>query len=112
MDRIGQQIVEARTAGCLLQSGDAAEAPIVEQHDGELDAQHHRSRHFRIEHEIGAVTDHHHDLALGLRQFHADAASDLIAHAGEAIFEVVGLTQFDPQRLLQHTIDWLFQARR
>ena len=32
----------------------------------------------------------HDDLAVGLRHLHAEAAGDLIAHAGEAVFEMVG----------------------
>ena len=85
-----EEIVEARAAGRLLQAVDAAEAAIVEQHDDELDAEHDRGRDLRIHHEIGAVADHHDDLAVGLRHLHADAAGDLVAHAGIAVFEMVG----------------------
>src|SRR5207249_2203039 len=42
-----------------------------------------------VEHEIGPVTDHHDDFALRLGEFHAQPSGDLVAHAGEAVLQVI-----------------------
>ena len=47
-------------------------------------AEHDRGRDLRVHHQIGAVADHDEDLAVGLRQLHAEAAGDLVAHAGDS----------------------------
>ena len=47
----------------MLQAVDAAEAAIVEHHDDELHAEHHRGGDLGIHHQIGAVADHHDDVA-------------------------------------------------
>jgi hypothetical protein len=64
-----QQVVEVGAAGGHLQPVDAAIAAIVEQHDGELQAEHHRGRELGIHHHVGAVADHDDDIR------HRDAPS-------------------------------------
>ena len=53
-------------------------------------AEHHRGGDLGVDHEVAAVADHHDDLAFGPRQLHAEPAGDLVAHAGVAVFQVVG----------------------
>ena len=62
--RIGQQVVEGSAAGRRLQALDAAEAAVVEHHDGELRAERHRGGDLRIQHQVAAVADQHAHLAL------------------------------------------------
>ncbi len=85
-----EEIVEAGAAGCRLQALDATKAAIVEQHDGELATELDRGRDLRVHHQIGAVADEHDDLAFGHRQLDAEPAGDLVAHAGIAVFDVIG----------------------
>ena len=84
------EVVEALAAAGMLQPVDAAEAAVVEQHDGDLHPHHHARRQLRIHHHVAAVTQHDDDIPGWLRHLHADAACDLVAHAGEAVFKVVG----------------------
>ena len=48
-----------------------------------------RSSDLGVQHQVTAVADQHDDLVLGPRQLHAEAAGDLVAHAGIAVFQVV-----------------------
>ena len=84
-----EQVVEALAAGRALQAVDAAEAAVVEHDDGELHAEHDRGRDLGVHHQVRAVADHDDHLALGPRHLDAEAAGDLVAHAGIAVFEVV-----------------------
>src|SRR6266849_5569664 len=97
----GEKIVEAGTTGRRLQALDAAEAAIIEQHDDELAAELDRGRDFRIHHQIGAVADQHDDLALGRSQLDAEPAGDLVAHAGIAVFDVIGARLADAPQFVQ-----------
>ena len=72
-----------------LQALDAAEAAVVEHHDGQLGAERDRGRDLGVHHQVAAVADQHADLALRLRELDAQPAGDLVAHARVAVFEVV-----------------------
>ena len=89
-DVIVIEIVETFATTGMLQSVDAAIAAIVEQHHGEFLAEHYGSREFGIHHHVGAVADHDDNILVGPCQLDAKATGDFIAHAGEAIFHVVG----------------------
>jgi hypothetical protein len=47
-----QEIVEVRAAAGHLQAVDATVAAVIEKHDGELLAEHHRGRKFRVHHHV------------------------------------------------------------
>jgi hypothetical protein len=85
-----EQVVEGLATGGALQPVDATETAIVQQHNRQLQSQHHRRGELRVQHEIAAVADHHDDLALRPRQLHAKSAGDFVAHAGIAVFEMIG----------------------
>ena len=85
-----QEIVEVGAAGGHLQPVDAAIATVVEQHDGQLQPQHDRRGDLGIQHQVGAVAHHDDDLLVGPRHLDAQPAGDLVAHAGIAIFGMVG----------------------
>ena len=87
--RVLQQVVEALAAGGALQPVDAAEAAIVQHHDGQLHAQHHRGRDLGVHHQVRAVADHHDHLAIRAGELDAEPARDLVAHARIAVFEVI-----------------------
>ena len=87
---IGEQVVESHATGSALQPIDAAEAAIVQHHDGQFHAEHHRCRDLGVQHQVAAVADQHDHLTLGPSQLDAKAAGDLVAHAGVAVFQVVG----------------------
>jgi hypothetical protein len=84
-----QHVVEAGAAAGQLQALDAAEAAVVQHHDDELESQHDRGGDLGIQHQVGAVAHHHDHLVLRARHLHAQAAGDLVAHAGIAVFDVV-----------------------
>src|SRR5438445_7347236 len=87
---IAEEIVERYAAAAALQPVDAAEPSIVEHNDVELLVEHHRSRDFRIHHQIGAVTDQHPDLAVGHGELDPEPTGNLVPHAGIAVFDVIG----------------------
>ncbi len=83
-----------RTAAMPTLAGevlDALVAVVVEDDDRDPDALGDRGHDLRVEHQVGAVADGDHHLALRLGELHADAGRDLVAHAGVAVLEVVGL---------------------
>ena len=61
---------------------------VVEEDDIDLDAFLQGGDEFLGHHQVGAVTDHDVDLALGRGHFGADAAGDLVPHAGVAVLQV------------------------
>ena len=79
--------VGAATGG--REVADAAEAVVVEEHDGQRDAFLVGRQDLVGEHEVGAVADHHVDPSLGFRHGHAEATGDLVAHGGVAVLHVV-----------------------
>ena len=89
-DCVIQQVVELRPAAAHLQPVDAPVASVVGHDDGEGDAHHRRRRHLGIRHHVGAVAGETDHIALGLRHLDAHGPGDLVAHAGKAIFHVVG----------------------
>src|SRR5690606_41705741 len=56
-------------------------------------AEHHRGGELGVHHQVAAVADHHHHLALRRSQLHAQAAGDLVAHARVAVLEVVAVAR-------------------
>ena len=56
---------------------------------------------FLRHHQVGAVAHHHVDLALGGRHLGADAAGDLVAHAGVAVLEVESAGLFRAPEFVQ-----------
>ena len=99
--RVLQQIVEVGAAGAHLQPVYAAIAAIVEEHDGELQPEHHRRGDLGVEHQVGAVADHDDDLLVGLGHLDAEPAGDLVAHGREAVFGVVGARRAGLPELVQ-----------
>ncbi|MBV8662193.1 MAG: hypothetical protein JO107_03730, partial [Hyphomicrobiales bacterium] len=89
MARVAQQVVERGAAGRALQAVDAAEAAVVVDDDDQLAAEHQRGGDLGVHHQIGAVADDDDHFALRQRQLDADAAGDLVAHAGIAVFDVI-----------------------
>ena len=101
IDAVRHQVVEGRAAGRLLQPVDAAEAAIVQHHDGQLQAHRHRGRDLGIHHQVAAVADQHDHRARRIGQFDAEAAGDLVAHAGVAVFQMVGAGTLGLPQLVQ-----------
>ena len=96
-----EHVVEARAAAFQLQPLDAAVAAVVEDHDDELAAEHHRRREFRVEHHVRAVADDHDHFAFGPREFRAEAARDLVAHARVRVVHVVVARRAAAPQLVQ-----------
>jgi hypothetical protein len=86
---VAQQVVEALAARGALQAVDAAVTAVVEHDDDQLAPEHHRGRDLGVEHQVGAVADEDEHLAGRFSHLHAEAARDLVTHAGEAVFHVV-----------------------
>src|SRR5690606_28692406 len=79
----------------------AAEAAVVEQYDRELEAERNGGCDLRVHHQIAAITHHHDYVAFRARELHAYAASDLVAHARVAVFEVIGVAMLRSPKLVQ-----------
>ena len=86
-----QLVAEVRHADEALEGQDALEAVVVEDDDRQLQALGDRGHDLRVHHQVRAVTDHHDDVAIGIGQAHPEPGHDLVAHAREAVLDVVGL---------------------
>ena len=62
---------------------------VLDEDDGELDTLLKGRHEFPGEHQVGAVSDQHEDLAFRCGELHSEPAGDLVAHAGVAVLEVV-----------------------
>ena len=74
---------------------------VLHQHHDDLDALLHRGDQFGRHHQVRAVTDHDEHVAVGGGHFDADAAGDLVSHAGVAVFDVVTLAFAGAPQLVQ-----------
>ena len=59
-----QLVAEVRDADEALEGEDALEAVVVEDDDRELQALGDRGHDLRVQHQVRAVADHHHDVAI------------------------------------------------
>ena len=84
-----EQVVERRATAGLLQPVDAAVAAVVEQHNDQLEAEHHRGRDLGIHHQVAAVADDDDDFAVRAGHLHTEPAGDLVTHARVAVLEVI-----------------------
>src|ERR1700722_5146626 len=101
MAYVTQKVVERRAPSRLLQTVDAAKAPIVVDDDNEFLPQHHGRGDLRIHHEIRAVAENHDHFPIRQRHLDADPAGDLVAHAGITVFEVVAQWRARSPQLVQ-----------
>jgi len=62
---------------------------IVEQDDVELAAFLYGGDYFLRHHQVRAVADQELDFAIGMRQLHAEATRDFVAHARVAVLHVI-----------------------
>ena len=89
----------------LRQRADRRVATVVDQHDDQLHALRDRGDDLRRHHQERAVADHDVDVAVLAgrigRELHAETAGDLVAHAGEAVLDVVALGVAGPPELVQ-----------
>ena len=76
-------------------------AAVVEHGQDQLLAEHDRGLQLGVHHHVAAVADHDEDFAVGQGHLHAQAAGDLVAHAGEAVFHVVAVGRAGPPQLVQ-----------
>ena len=83
------------------QVSDRAEAVVVDEDDRQLQPLLDRRDDLAREHQVGAVPDHHVDLALRGGQLDAETAGDLVAHARVAVLDVVALRIPRPPELVQ-----------
>ncbi len=90
-----QLVPEIGHADRALEGEDALEAVVVEDHDRQLQALGHGGHDLGVQHQVRTVADHDHDLALGVGQADAQPGRDLVAHAGEAVLDVIGLRVVD-----------------
>ena len=101
---IDEQVVEARHALGLLQPVDDREPAIVADDDDHLVTAENGRIDVRVHHHVGAVADHDDRRAAeaarsGIRHRVAPAGRDLVAHAGEAEFEVERVRRLDAPAL-------------
>ena len=82
---------ESPHAQRTAQAADAAEALVVHQHDDDLDALLYGGDNLRRHHQVGAIADEDVDLAGGVGHLGAQAAGNLVAHAGVAVLHVVAV---------------------
>jgi hypothetical protein len=87
---MGEEVVELGPAGGHLEAVDAAVAAVVGDDDREGQAHHGGGRELAVQHHVAAVAQHADHVAVGLGHLDAEAPRDLVAHAGEAVFGVVG----------------------
>ena len=87
----GETRAERLGALVVLQVFDAAPALVVEQHDVDLRLFLYRRVQLTVQHEEAAVTDKRIDVAVGYCQLGAERTADLVAHAREAVFHMVGV---------------------
>ena len=74
-----------------LQVVDAAERAVVEYNNGDLRVLLHCGRDLGVEHHERAITNECINFLVRLGQFGAECTCDLVAHAGCAVFHVVGV---------------------
>src|SRR5215211_8582422 len=82
---------EAAGADGARERTDGREAGVVHENYDELVPLLDRGDYLGAHHQVGAVPDHHVDLALGRGHLDAKAASDLVPHARVAVLDVVAL---------------------
>ena len=96
---------EALRAERLRQRADRREAMVLHQHDDQLDALLHGGDELLGHHQVGAVADHDEHVAVlaasSDRQLDAEPAGDLVAHAREAVLDVVALAVAGAPQLVQ-----------
>ena len=96
---------EALRAQRLRQRPDGGEAVVLDQHHDQLHALLDGGDDLLRHHQVGAVADHDHDVAVlaGVEGGHLDAqaAGDLVAHAGEAVLHVVALAVAGAPQLVE-----------
>ena len=90
--------VEAERA---RERADRREPAVIDEHDDELGVLLDRRDDLARHHEVAAVADHDEHLALGCREFHADAGGYLVAHARVAVLDVVLLRIARAPQLVQ-----------
>ena len=92
-DRIAepQLVAEVADAAVAREVEDALVAVVVEHDDGQRQPFGDRRDDLGVEHQVRAVPDHDDDVALWIRELHAEPRGDLVAHARVAVLEVVRL---------------------
>src|SRR5215211_929445 len=92
---------EAAGADGARERTDGREAGVVHENYDELVPLLDRGDYLGAHHQVGAVPDHHVDLALGRGHLDAKAASDLVPHARVAVLDVVALRVAGAPELVQ-----------
>ena len=99
--RVAVAGAEALRADGLRERADRLVAVVLDEDDRQLDALRDGGDELLGHHQIGAVADHHEHLALGRGHLDAEPAGDLVAHAREAVLDVVALRVARAPQLVQ-----------
>jgi len=89
-------VAEVRDALAALEVVYALEAGVVQDHHDDLLALLDGGEELRVEHGVGAVPHEGHDGPLGLGEPRAEGRGYLVAHAGEAVLDMVGVPGLGP----------------
>src|ERR1035438_2410499 len=92
---------ESAAAARATQPSNAGEALIVKDHDVELYVLLQRSGDLLGHHQVGSVSHKYVNFASGVGHLDAEAARDLVAHAGVAVLHVVILGIARPPEFMQ-----------
>src|SRR4029077_6579014 len=74
---------------------------VIEENDVELDSFLNAGMDFLSHHQIGAIADHHIDLAVRRGHLYSEPSGDFISHAGVAILHVITLRIPGPPQLVE-----------
>src|SRR5688572_24164333 len=88
-ERFLPEVVVSLARGRALQAVDAAEAAVVAEHDEQRMTARNRGRNLGIHHEVTAIPDQDGDRAAGFGHLYAEAAGNLVPHAGVTVLEVI-----------------------
>ena len=92
------QVVESIATARGLQTMDAAEAAVVQHHEGELETHGDRGRDLRIHHEIAAVADEHDYIAVRIERASRPVRRRSRSPSRKSVFHVVAATFPHPAR--------------
>ena len=84
-----------------LEPVDAAIAAVIEHNHDQLEAEPDGGFQLGVQHQVAAVAHGDEHVPPGLRLFHAKAASDLVAHAGEPVLDMVAAGLAGAPQLVQ-----------
>ena len=95
--RIAMAVFRAKAAHAVphLQVVNAAEAGVIKQQNGDLNALLNGGLQLGVQHHVGAIPHHGVYRLLGAGKLRADGCRNLVAHAGVAVLQVIAVRRFD-----------------